>query len=168
MNKSKKTIALVSDSHGRIDRLEMMFQRLQDAGIDTVFHAGDFLVYGVDEVLAKFPAINIYIAQGNADVNEEILRQVKSLSHITIKQFIRFEIFGKHILMAHKPADLHELHTTNPANILCHGHTHVPRAVQSEGSIVLNPGALTDDGGYFLIDLPIVKVKRLTFDQKLD
>ncbi|NJP04007.1 metallophosphoesterase family protein [Candidatus Gracilibacteria bacterium] len=45
---------IVSDSHGAVDRLAIVFDTLQKKGIDHVIHAGDFLNEGAIEVFRLF------------------------------------------------------------------------------------------------------------------
>jgi len=57
-------VAIVSDSHGAVDRLEILFQKLQAGGITHVIHAGDFVVYSVVDIFKKFSDLKIYVSRG--------------------------------------------------------------------------------------------------------
>lgn len=156
-------IAILSDSHGSLDRLSELLENLQAAGIREVIHAGDFAVGRVVELFQKFPEINFHIARGNCDVNEETLAAVRELPNIELGEIIKTEIDGVGLVAAHKKADL----AGSEARIIISGHTHVPEIKSVGKKLFLNPGSLMDDGEYLLVDLDSLKVERKLFNHSL-
>ncbi len=157
-------IAIVSDSHGSLDRLEECLENLKDGGVKQVIHAGDFAVDGVVDVLKKFPEIGFKIARGNCDVNEELLTKIKSLGNVELDGVLSFELAGKSFAVAHRVEDLREIQNTE---VYISGHTHIPQAKNVDGKLFLNPGSLMDDGGYFLLDLETLEATRKLFNKKI-
>ena len=171
-------IAIMSDSHGALDRLEQAFTNIQKAGIKNVLHAGDFLEEGVVEIFAGFPELNFFIAIGNNDVNQERLEKLKKLHNVKINEVV-FAKFGKYkIAISHydgvAEAKSREILALTPAlsprereqkevDIFIHGHTHRPALVRRGKSVMLNPGALCDDGYYLVLDLETMKGRRIFF-----
>jgi len=157
-------IALVSDSHGALTRLETLLTTLQDNGVPYLIHAGDFAVYGIVEVLKKFPEINILLALGNCDVNEEILTALKQLPNVQLKEVHKHKIDEIKIAVAHFEKNAR---TIKNADIFIFGHTHIPKIVRQNTKLFLNPGSLQDDGGYFLLDTKTKQITRKLFTEKL-
>ncbi len=153
---------LISDSHGAVDRVESVLKLMDKAGLKVLLHAGDFVVEGVAEVLAAYPDIQIFIARGNADVNETWVKQISDLDHVTLEPVIRLVIAGKKVVMVHNDREAIGLvGREGDIDIMCHGHTHVARGERMGKTFILNPGALVEDGRYMLVDLEQGKVEHL-------
>ncbi|MCF7856781.1 YfcE family phosphodiesterase [Candidatus Gracilibacteria bacterium] len=156
-------IAIISDSHGALDRLEEALGNLQNGGVSEVIHAGDFALGWIVDVLKKFPALSFRIARGNCDVDTETLETVKNLPNVELADVLSFELAGKKFAAAHKIQDLRE----TEAEIFVSGHTHIPRIEKINGKLFLNPGSLQDDGGYFLLETETLAVERKLFTEKI-
>ncbi|MFH1375335.1 MAG: YfcE family phosphodiesterase [Patescibacteria group bacterium] len=156
-------IAVVSDSHGSLDRLSELLKNLAAAEIKNVIHAGDFTADGITEVLQKFSELNFYIARGNCDVNEETLAAVRELPNVKLDEVVETKIAGVKLAAAHRAKDLSAIE----ASVVISGHTHIPEVRQEEERLSLNPGSLMDDGGYLLLDLDNLRVERKLFNHSL-
>lgn len=152
-------VLLLSDSHGRVDRLEKLFEKAQKAKVKHVIHAGDFAVYGVDEIFAKFPEINFYIARGNCDVNEDILEKIRLLKNCVLKEVLEMKLDGIDFAVSHIEG-ISQNKIKDKIDFFCHGHTHRSKIQKRDGFMVLNPGALCEDSGFFLIETSLLKVHR--------
>ena len=160
-------IAIMSDSHGMIDRLEQSFANIEKAEIKNVLHAGDFLEEGSVEAFAGFPNLNFFIAIGNNDVNKERLLELSKLPNVEIKEII-FHKFGKYeISISHYDgiAEAKSREISKQVDIFIHGHTHRPAVVRREKSTMINPGALCEDGRYVVLDLETMKGKKWFFNE---
>ncbi len=155
-------LAIVSDSHGAIDRLDTLLANLKKAGVKHLLHGGDFAVYGVTEIFAKYPEIKIWIAQGNADVNEEILDAVRALPNVEMKEVVQFELEGIKIAASHIEGVAEGALRDQKVDIFIHGHTHRAKAEKRDEKTILNPGALVEDGKYFLCSLPNLELVQLS------
>ena len=78
----KLLVAIISDSHGSLDRLEECLRNLNDGGVKHVIHGGDCVVDGLVRVLEKFENLEFFIARGNCDVNEEEITKLTKLSNV--------------------------------------------------------------------------------------
>lgn len=156
-------LAIIADSHGALDRLEKVFQRLSQKKITKVLHLGDFLVEGVCEVFERYPDIFFWIARGNADVNEDLAQKIQDLSHVLMQEVIEINLEGVRIVSSHIPGVAEKKERPKEGDLFCHGHTHRPQIQKKDGVIFLNPGALCEEGKYFLLELPSLKLERVSF-----
>lgn len=156
--------AIISDSHGALDRLEEALGNLKNGGVTEVIHAGDFALGAIVDLLQKFPQLNFHIARGNCDVDEETLAKIKQLPNVELGEILQFELDSSKFAVAHKVEDLNEIQS---AEIFVSGHTHIPQAKKVGRKLFLNPGSLQDDGGYFLLNLDNLEVERRLFSEKM-
>ncbi len=156
-------IAIVADSHGSIDRLDSLLANLKKAGVFHLLHAGDFAVYGVEDIFCKYPEIKIYVSQGNCDVNEELLSELNELPNVMIQEVIMCEIEGIKFGISHIEGIAGGVLSKEKIDIFCHGHTHRAKVEKKDGKVFLNPGALSEDGRYFLLSLPDLKLEQKYF-----
>jgi putative phosphoesterase len=122
---------LISDTHGKL-RNEV-FDRL--AGVDRILHAGDI---GPVDLLAELEAIApVTAVYGNTD-RWDVRREVPEVAEL--------ELVGRQIVVVHG----HQLGSPTPeglrrehpgADVIVYGHTHVPRVVEEDGVLVVNPGS---------------------------
>lgn len=159
----KMKIAIISDSHGALDRLEEVLANLRSGGIAEIVHAGDFALGEIVELLRKFPELNFRIARGNCDVDAEKIAEIGELPNVALAEILEFELGGRKFALAHHAENLRG---TN-AEILISGHTHIPSARKVGGKLFLNPGSLQDDGGFFLLETETLGIKRKLFSEKI-
>lgn len=151
-------IAIVSDSHGSVDRMKDLLTILEQEGISYLIHAGDFAVYGIEEVLAQHPNIQTYIAFGNADINADIIESVALLSHCHLDVVISLALEGKTIAVSHIAGVAESEY--KKANVYVHGHTHRMSIEEKNEKLIINPGALSEDGTYLVISLPDMSIEK--------
>jgi hypothetical protein len=153
-------IAILSDSHYAVDQVRRLLTYLELHGINHLIHAGDFIGLNIEKVLADFPGITMWIARGNCDTDGKVLDSINRLNHVTVNDQLRFEIEGIAFLVAHIPGmALNELNKSH-ADVVIHGHTHLPRTETYNGALLLNPGSLMDGDGFMILDLPALTVNR--------
>lgn len=156
-------IAILSDSHGGLDRLDAALSNLVAGGVRYVLHAGDFAVYDIQELLAKYPQVHFFIARGNCDINEEVLGKVARLDNVELTEIIETEIDGVQFAIAHRKEDL----TEKTAHVYISGHTHIPKITKRGSQLWLNPGSLFEDNRYFLLDTNTLGVRQKLFNEKI-
>ncbi len=145
-------ITLVADSHGAVDRLEKVLETCDKHGWPMA-HAGDGIVDGLLELFRKFPNVKIWWALGNNDMNEELISEVSILSNITIQEIISFEHEGQTFGISHYEGEAEEVLSNKKIDVWLHGHTHKAKTERNaDGSVVINPGALYEDGKYIVWD----------------
>ncbi len=151
-------VAIISDSHGRIDRLKEALKLCKAKGVPNIVHAGDFAVNGVVKTLSQFSEINIKIALGNADVDNDIVNAVKNLKNVEIAQKLQFSLDNINFFVTHKPEDL-DIYEHPEVDIFIHGHTHLPKFEKLEAQIVINPGALLREPKFLIFDTETKKLE---------
>jgi uncharacterized protein len=122
-------IGLISDTHGMVR--PGVFDAL--AGVDRILHAGDV---GPDDVLHELDVIApVSAVYGNTDAP----------GNPRLSNALNVEIGGVSIHVSHG----HELGSPTPekllaaytARVIVYGHTHRQLIVESDGRLVINPGA---------------------------
>lgn len=143
-------IALVADSHGAVDRLEKVLECCSKNKWPMA-HAGDGVVEGLPELFAKFPDVKIWWALGNNDMNQELIAEISALPNIHCEEIISFEYEGQKIAISHYEGVAEKTLNKQKIDVWLHGHTHRAKATRNtDGSVVVNPGALFEDGKYIL------------------
>src|SRR5438094_7461045 len=115
-------IAVVSDTHNRV--VPQLFDLIAEA--DEIWHLGDVCDEGVlDEFRAIGPPLKV--VRGNCDACMDW-----PLTLDFTREDLRIHLV--HIPPREAPPD---------ADLLLHGHTHVPRNERVGNAIFLNPGCIT-------------------------
>ncbi|MFP3937048.1 MAG: metallophosphoesterase family protein [Phycisphaerae bacterium] len=138
-------IGIISDSHGKADRLREAVQALSREGAETVVHCGDIGSAECLEVLASNGA-RAYAVAGNMD------RKVQRLAHDATRLGVEFgwEVVevplgdGQYLVATHGHDEdiLGELILGQQFPYVCHGHTHEKRDECFGPTRIINPGAL--------------------------
>ena len=135
-------LAVVSDTHGRVESTREAVDRLKEMEIDAVLHCGDI---GSGAVVRLFDAWPSHFVFGNVDWEHDQLRAViESAGQTCHGVFGDLEFAGKRIAFLHGDDGqrLHDAITSGDYDLVCHGHTHVAELRTENGTTVLNPGAL--------------------------
>ncbi|MBT3349507.1 YfcE family phosphodiesterase [bacterium] len=160
-------IAIVSDTHGAIDRFEIFLEKCRAAKILEIVHAGDFAVDGFCEILEKFPDLNFKIARGNADLDEETVARVRNLKNVELAEVVHFSAGGKNFAVSHfeNVAEQWARDHGEKIDIFIHGHTHRKQAETRNESAIINPGSLFEDPQIFILNVPEMKLELKFFDK---
>ncbi len=126
---SPHVIGLVSDTHGLLR--PSVHQALE--GVEMILHAGDVGGYDVLHELATMAPV--HAVAGNTD----------PVGDPALPESVDMSVGGKRIHLSHG----HETGRPTPekllaaydADIIVYGHTHVPVIFESQGRLVVNPGA---------------------------
>jgi putative phosphoesterase len=129
MTRQIERIGLISDTHGLLrPGVHEAFE-----GVSLILHAGDV---GGDEIIEELRLIApVHAVLGNTDVPGEI----------KLADSLQMEVCGFTIHVSHG----HEVGSPKPqlllaaydAQIIVYGHTHRQLVTESQGRIVVNPGA---------------------------
>jgi putative phosphoesterase len=157
-------IALVADSHGAVDRLEQVLETCNKNGW-IMAHAGDGIVDGLPELFEKFPKVKVYYARGNADMDDDLIKAVLTLPNVNIANVVTFKKDGQTFGVSHFEGEAEKLLKNKKIDVWLHGHTHRTKAERNEdGSVVINPGALFEDGKYILWNPETGRGERVFFN----
>ena len=128
MAEREHQIGLISDTHGLVR--PDVFAALD--GVELIFHAGDIGEHVLEELAAIAPVEAVF---GNTDPTDDP----------RLKDSIDRTIGGLTVHVSHG----HELGSPNPerllakyaADVIIYGHTHQQKVVETNGRLVINPGA---------------------------
>lgn len=129
-------IAVFSDSHGNCDN---MVQAVEILRPDHILHLGDGW-RDAEKLAERFPAIPLTRVAGNCDFSAEGERELLLC------------LGGKTLFLAHghtlgvKSSLIRAYYTAQEkgADILLHGHTHMPYIDERGGIWMMNPGSIGD------------------------
>jgi putative phosphoesterase len=115
-------IFVLADTH---DKLPAKIEDLA-AGADEIWHLGDVCSPAILQAIENFgPPVTV--VRGNCDSNTEWPLE------------LHLKRNGIRLCLAHIPPD----NAPDGADVVLHGHTHVPRNERVGGTLFLNPGCVT-------------------------
>ncbi len=133
-------LIVISDTHGELDQVNLLVDKLRKEQPDLVIHLGDDSpdVKPIED--AGFKVVNV------PGVFEDVYKNVKVANRVIIK------LGSWYVLLTHTPEshknDLptdpkpEELASRKAVDAVFHGHTHIPRLEEVNGVLYLNPGHL--------------------------
>ncbi len=139
-------VLIISDTHGKIDNVQMILERTIPLGVGAVLHCGDYVSDA--RLLQKFyPNIEINYVYGNCDVGfggaySEV---------VTIEEVSFFMTHGhRYGVKWGEYDDLLIDAIAHEAQVAVCGHSHCAHIQRKDGVLLLNPGSITQprDGRY--------------------
>ena len=122
-------VVVVSDSHGRTAYLDEILKRYSTA--DYFIHCGDFLLNQKD-----YPQFRVGL--GNNDEANSYPEQLI----LDIGKHRLLVVHGHQYPSAKRDQQLVKRAKACNADVVCFGHTHVPRKEYLDEVLLINPGAL--------------------------
>jgi putative phosphoesterase len=135
-------IGLVSDTHGQMTYTRNAVEILAEHPIEAVLHCGDIGAPRIVDLFAPWPT---HFVLGNVDDDDADWRVViEAAGQHFHGRFADLSLGGRRIAMIHgdDTQRLKETIASEKYDLVCHGHTHVPRNEQIGRTLVLNPGAV--------------------------
>jgi uncharacterized protein len=156
-------LGIVSDTHGHVDYARQAVRVLESFDIETVLHCGDVGSAAIVPLFGRWPTHFVF---GNVDVGllaDEIRSSIAAAGQTCHGRFGSLELGGVKIALLHGDDEklLARTIADGRHDVLCHGHTHVPRVEKIGGTLVLNPGALFRATPHTLamVELPSLKAE---------
>ncbi len=140
-----KRILVVSDSHGAVDKLDLILHSQPQAKI--VFHLGDG-ERDLELLMHKYPGKYFHRVAGNCDYLSDL--PVDIVDEIEGKRF--YACHGHTQLVKYGIASLAEAAAKENASVALYGHTHVQDTTYRDGILFFNPGSVRR-GEYGAIDV---------------
>lgn len=153
-------IVVISDSHGNIANLKHVMGFAKKIKAGAVIHCGDWNTLESVETVLSF-GIPLYSVLGNADIDEQITKNLKLKTKKFDESFLKFEIDGRKIGVIHDFN--HPLSGIEYLGILFCGHTHEKEDRMQDGIKMINPGALKNNISFAVYDTGINKVEFFDF-----
>ncbi|ASS74897.1 hypothetical protein CIG75_07815 [Tumebacillus algifaecis] len=140
MNRSLRVL-IISDSHGRTDRIGQVIQRVQEqvGGYDLLLHAGD---HAEDVLNGDFD--RAVAVSGNCDP-AGCEAEEKKLDLLGVPTLL---LHGHTVHVKTSPLQLGYKAAEHGVQLAVFGHTHTPVLFQEGGCVFLNPGSLSYPRGY--------------------
>lgn len=150
-------VAIVSDSHDRIDHLEWAIFEAHKRGVQRLFHCGDLISPFMVLSLAKFQGqVELIFGNNRGDVFL-LCKILKDYSQITLHGEEAFlEIDGLKIAMVHYPKVAEKLAKSGDFDYVFCGHTHKFKVWEVGKTLIINPGELMGKEGlpcFVILDL---------------
>lgn len=135
-------IGVVSDTHGhRANTLQAIWM-LSGRGIEAVLHCGDIVGADLIPLFAEWPTHFVF---GNCDDDPAGLRfTIQEAGQFCHERFGDIELGGRRIALLHGDDGrrLYGAVAGGDYDLVCSGHTHIPKQHRVGKTLVLNPGAL--------------------------
>jgi len=133
-------IAVVSDSHDNLEKIEKFTELVNNLDIELVIHCGDIVSpFALKLLLSKLKCDFLGVF-GNND--GEIAGLIKVSGGLITKQPLYKEIDGKRFLVMHEPFFVESLAKSKDFDYILYGHTHQLSTKVLNGCQVINPGEL--------------------------
>ena len=150
-------VAVMSDSHDRIDHLSWAIAESEKRGVERIFHCGDLISPFMVLTLAKFQGrIDLILGNNRGDVGLlcELLRKH---SNITLHgDFAYLNVDGCRIAMVHYPKLAIPIAKSQEFDYVFCGHTHKFEVKEFGRCLLINPGELMGKEGppsFVVLDL---------------
>lgn len=144
MTTDRLRILIVSDTHGRTDRLESVLDQAPE--YDWLIHAGDHAADDWADIAARVTGAGRTLVNvcGNCDLpgSADIERPFDALG---VPGLV---LHGHTMQVKTSPLPLFYRAREAGAKWVIHGHTHTPVLYVEEGIVFLNPGSLSYPRGY--------------------
>jgi len=150
-------VAVMSDSHDRIDHLSWAIAESEKRGVERIFHCGDLISPFMVLTLAKFQG-RIDLILGNNRGDEcllcELLRKHSNI--ILHGDFAYLNVDGYRIAMVHYPKLAIPIAKSQEFDYVFCGHTHKFEVKEFGRCLLINPGELMGKEGppsFVVLDL---------------
>jgi putative phosphoesterase len=133
-------LGILSDSHGRRERVRTAIRLLTEAGAERFVHLGDLEDASALDDLAGLPFAIVFC---NCDDERDLGRTAECLGIECVHPGGILEVGSKRVAITHGhlEGELRRLRSLDP-DYLLHGHTHERRDRIEHGIRTINPGAL--------------------------
>jgi putative phosphoesterase len=135
-------LGLLSDTHDRIEPLELALKLLGDAGAEFYIHCGDV---GGEEILDALAGLQCAFVWGNNDWDRDSLGRYAHDLHLQVcNTFGQIPVDGKMIAITHGDdmSIIQRVMREEKFDYLFTGHTHIPHDHRYGKLRWINPGAL--------------------------
>ncbi len=161
-------VAIVSDSHDRIDHLEWAIEESTKREVKRLFHCGDLISPFMLLTLAKFPGPVDFIFGNNKGDIFLLCKLLKDYPHLNLHGDEAFlEIEGIKIALVHYPKIAEQLALGKKFDYIFCGHTHKFKVWEIGSTLIINPGELMGKEGppsFVILDLKTKQWERLTLN----
>ncbi|MFN0056332.1 MAG: metallophosphoesterase family protein [Planctomycetales bacterium] len=157
-------LAVVSDTHGQLAYTAAAVKLISSHGAQVVLHCGDIGSTDIVPLFAEWPTHFVF---GNVDYDTaELSQAIHEAGQTCHDRFGTLQLEGTEIAFLHSDDQSRFQATIDSGeyDLVCYGHTHVPRQHRVGKTLVLNPGALfrATPHTIALVELPALEVQHIT------
>ncbi len=154
-------IAVVSDTHGRMEPTQKVLEQIRKRDVETILHCGDIGSLELIDLFADWPTHFVF---GNVDDNRaELARRIEAAGKRCDGTFGELELLEKRIAFLHgdDAVTLREKIISQEYDLVCYGHTHQKETHAEGTTTVLNPGALfrARPRTFAFVELPSLEIE---------
>ncbi|MEZ0344145.1 MAG: metallophosphoesterase [Caldimicrobium sp.] len=162
-------VAVMSDSHDRIDHLEWAIEICHKEGVQRIFHCGDLISPFMVLSLNKFKGpVDLIFGNNRGDIFL-LCKLLKDYPQITLHgEEAFFEINGFKIAMVHYPKMAEKLAKGEEFDYIFCGHTHKFKVWEVGKTLIINPGELMGKEGppsFVILDLEKRTWEKITLEK---
>lgn len=141
-------VAILSDIHDNIWKLDAALQQLQDA--DVLICCGDLCAPFIVAQLADGFSGPIHIVFGNNDGDLFRISQVASgYDHVTLHgEFAELTLDGQRFAVVHFPEMGRPIAASGLYDVVCYGHNHEYEVAREGKTLKINPGEIMGRFGH--------------------
>lgn len=151
-------ILIIGDSHGHIANLKHIVGFAKKYGIAAILHAGDWDTSTSVEIV-RLSGIPFYTVLGNADIDPELIKDLKIKAKIFGENFLIVNIGGRNIGITHKPSDDKKYFGGKKLDLIINGHYHSKYESIETPIKVIRPGATVSGINFAVYDTVKNKVE---------
>lgn len=149
-------LGILSDSHGRVERVRRALALLEASGADCFVHCGDV---GGMAVFDEFVGRTVHFVWGNTDdPNPGLIAYVQTVG-LTVPRTVPLELDLQErriqVFHGHEP-EMRQALARPRADYILHGHTHAAADERIGHTRIINPGALHRARVYTVATLDLV------------
>ncbi len=142
-------LAIISDSHDNIPRIDQMLGILKSEKINIIIHCGDVATLQTLKYLSENFNGTVYLSIGNVDQMHGLEKKYIHFKNVIVfKKFGELTIENINIAFVHFPKIANSLAKTQKYDFVFYGHTHKPWEEKITGDTstssvsLINPGTL--------------------------
>lgn len=159
-------LAILSDTHDQIARLNAAVGYANEACADVMVHCGDLIsAFMLDRLAAFLGPVHLIYGNNTGDTHIIIPRCFTRFPEITHHGVIgSFCEDGVAVGITHFPEEAHKLAENGLYDIVCYGHTHQFTVETIGRTVLINPGSMlgeNDDAGFVLYDTTKKTIQRI-------
>jgi len=141
-------VAILSDIHDNIWKLDAALKQLQDA--DVLICCGDLCAPFIVAQLAEGFSGPIHIVFGNNDGDPFRISQVAGrYDHVTLHgEFAELTLDGKRFAVVHFPEMGRPIAASGLYDVVCYGHNHEYEVAREGKTLKINPGEIMGRFGH--------------------
>jgi len=159
-------LGVVSDTHGHVANTQAAVRMLESFRVEAVLHCGDLGSEAIVPLLAAWPTHFVFGNVDGGSLAAGLAAAIERAGLICDGRFGSFELAETRIALLHGDDGrlLDQTINAGEHQLVCHGHTHVPRLERVGSTLVLNPGALYRAAKHTIatIDLPALRAEIIT------